>query len=101
LTENHSGKTIKRLRCDNGRAEFDNRQFQEFLKLNGISYEPSAPYTQHQNGVSERAVRTSVEHGRSMLIDARLPQRFWAKAINTAVFLKNRSPIKSSMAKLL
>jgi hypothetical protein len=30
-----------------------------------------------------------------MLIDAHLPQRFWAEAINTAVFLKNRSPTQA------
>ena len=29
---------------------------------------------------------------RAMLYQAKLPKRFWAEALNTAVYLKNRSP---------
>ena len=31
---------------------------------------------------------------RSMLVGAHLPQRFWAEALATAVYLRNRSPTK-------
>ena len=30
-----------------------------------------------------------------MLADSRLPHKFWAEAISTAVFLRNRSPTKA------
>jgi hypothetical protein len=40
-----SGFLIKRFRCDNGSAEYDKSDFQTPLKAEGISYEPSAPYT--------------------------------------------------------
>ena len=30
-----------------------------------------------------------------MLIDANLSQKFWAESLSTAVYLKNRSPIKA------
>ena len=36
--------------------------------------------------------RTLVDAVRSMLADARLPHRFWAEALSTAVYLRNRSP---------
>ena len=39
--------------------------------------------------------RTLVEMMRSMLIDSKLPQRFWAEALSTAVYLRNRSPTKA------
>ena len=52
-TEKHSGEMIKRFCCDNGKAEYDNATFQAILRENGVSYEPSAPSTQNQNGVSE------------------------------------------------
>ena len=39
--------------------------------------------------------RTLVEMVRSMLSDAKLPQRFWAEALSTAVYLSNRSPTKA------
>ena len=36
--------------------------------------------------------RTLVESVRSMVADAQLPQKFWAKVLSTAVYLRNRSP---------
>ena len=36
--------------------------------------------------------RTLVEAVRTMLTDAHLPKIFWAEAISTAVYLRNRSP---------
>ena len=30
----------------------------------------------------------------SMLLDAKLPKKFWAEAVSTAIYLKNRSPSK-------
>ena len=36
--------------------------------------------------------RTLVEAVRSMLADSRLPHRFWAEALSTAVYLRNRRP---------
>jgi transposase InsO family protein len=95
LVEKHSGQHVKRFRCDNGKAEYDNAAFQSFLGESGITYEPSAPYTQNQNGVSERMNRTIMEKARTMLLEACLPESFWAEAVNTAVYLHNRSPTRS------
>nr|XP_029717236.1 uncharacterized protein LOC115260418 [Aedes albopictus] len=39
--------------------------------------------------------RTILDRVRSMLNDANLPKRFWAKAVNTAVYLINRSPTRA------
>jgi len=95
LVENQTGLHIKRFRCDNGKGEYDNHTFRDFLSQSGISYEPSAPYTQHQNGVSERKIRTLVEKARSMLCDSQLGLSYWAEAISTAAYLCNRSPTRS------
>ena len=53
------------------------------------------PKTPEQNGVSERMNRTLVEMVRSMLSDSKLPPRFWAEALATAAYLKNRSPARA------
>ena len=50
------------------------------------------PKTPEQKGVAERLNRTLVETTRSMLLDAKLPHQFWAEAISTATYLRNRSP---------
>jgi len=39
--------------------------------------------------------RTIMEKARTILLEACLPESFWAEAVNTAVYLHNRRPIKS------
>ena len=50
------------------------------------------PYTPEQNGVSERYNRTIMEAARAMLYHAKLPLSFWAEAVSTACYVRNRSP---------
>ena len=45
------------------------------------------PYRKHS--VVERMNRTLVETVRSMLADEKLPHKFWAEALSTAVDLQN------------
>jgi len=52
------GFGIKRFRCDSGTGKYNNSLFLGILRENGITYEPSPPYTQHKNGVAERMIRT-------------------------------------------
>ncbi|CAK1592203.1 unnamed protein product [Parnassius mnemosyne] len=60
--------------------------------LFGIIHQKTNPYTPEQNGVSERFNRTIVERARCLLFEAKLDKSFWAEAVNTVVYLKNRSP---------
>ena len=95
LIEKQSGCQIKRFRCDNGKGEYDNQYFKGYLTQEGISYEPSAPYTQNQNGVSERKICTISNITRSLLADAGLSEGFWEELVRTAVYLNNRSPTRA------
>nr|GEV65809.1 retrovirus-related Pol polyprotein from transposon TNT 1-94 [Tanacetum cinerariifolium] len=56
-----------------------------------IQHQTSVARTPEQNGVVERRNRTLVEDARTMLIAAKVPLFFWAKAIATACFTQNRS----------
>ena len=89
--ENFTGHKVKTLRTDNG-GEYTSNSFQAYLKTCGIRHELTIPKTPEQNGVAERLNRTLVEATRAMLLDAKLPHRFWAEAISTATYLRNRSP---------
>ena len=91
LVENVSGKKLKRLRTDNG-GEYTSKRFEGYLKSCGIQHEKTIPKTPEQNGVAERLNRTLVESVRSMLLDAGLPQKYWAEAVATAAYLRNRCP---------
>ncbi len=65
------------------------------MKTKGIRHELTVPKTPEQNGIAEWMNKTLMETVRSMLADAKLPERFWAEALSTAVYLRNRSPTKS------
>lgn len=86
LVEKSTGMQLKTLRSDNGR-EYISLEFKDYLSKEGIRHEMTIPKTPEQNGVDERMNRTLVESVRSMLVDAKLPHKFWAEALSTAVNL--------------
>ena len=91
MAEKSSGCILNTLRTDNG-GEFISAQFGRYLCSEGIQHELTIPKTPQQNGVAERLNRTLLEKVRSMLIDQKVPHVFWAEALATSVYLKNRSP---------
>jgi hypothetical protein len=91
MVENQTGNKVKCLRSDNG-GEYTSKAVESFLKAKGIVHETTIPNTSEQNGVAERMNRTLMENARSMLCHAQLPRKFWAEAVSTAAFLRNRSP---------
>lgn len=98
LIEKSSGRKLKTLRSDNG-GEYTSAKFAAYLKAEGVRHECTIPKTPEQNGVAERLNRTLVESSRSMLLDARLPHKFWAEAVSTAVYLRNRCPTNAVKGK--
>jgi hypothetical protein len=58
----------------------------------------SCLYTSLQNGNRERMIRTTNDVMRTLLIQASLPPRFWAKSLHTATYLLNRLPSIASPA---
>ncbi|KAJ3661597.1 hypothetical protein Zmor_005987 [Zophobas morio] len=93
LVENQTGKTVKCLQSDNG-GEYTSRDFDRYLKARGITRRLTAPYNPEQNGIAERKNRTLLDTARCLLIDAGLPDSFWAEAVNTANYLRNRLPTR-------
>lgn len=89
--ENHTGRKVKVIRSDNG-GEYISNEFKQFCAERGIRREETIPMSPQQNGVSERMNRTIMESARSMLHHANLPSQFWAEAVNTAVYIRNRCP---------
>ena len=78
----------RRLRTDNG-AEYTSRKFTDYCRDSKIKQEYTVPETPQQNGVAERFNRTLVEMGRSLLIQAKLPKRYWVRALSTAAHIRN------------
>lgn len=85
---------MKILRADGG-GEFISVKLRLFCRKRGIAIRYAAPYVHEENGLAERGWRTIVTMKDSMLIDSGLPNRFWAEAIETANYLRNRLPTKT------
>jgi hypothetical protein len=94
MVENQLGKRIKCLRSDNG-TEYLCNELESYLEKHGIKHEMTVAYTPEQNGVAERRNRTLVEMARCMMIQSQLSPSFWAEAISTANYLRNRCPSRS------
>ncbi|GJS98941.1 retrovirus-related pol polyprotein from transposon TNT 1-94 [Tanacetum coccineum] len=92
--ENLVDKKVKIIRCDN-ETEFKNKVMSEFCEHKGIKREFSIARTPQQNGIAERRNKTLIEAARTMLADSILPTTFWAEAVNTACYVKNRFNGKS------
>lgn len=92
--ENVIGCKIKYLHTDNG-TEFLNKNFTDFLEENGIGRRLTTPYTPQSNGIAERMNRTLLEKARCMLLSSGLPPSFWAEAVATACYIRNRCPTSS------
>jgi hypothetical protein len=67
----------------------------ELLKDLGIAIEPRAPYTEEQNGGTERAGATIIVRARAIRIEACLPKELSNECVMTAIYLLNRTPVKA------
>ncbi|GKC73020.1 retrotransposon protein, putative, ty1-copia subclass, partial [Tanacetum coccineum] len=94
LVENQTGRTVKKLRTDNG-LEFCNREFEQLCIESGIARHLTVAGTPQQNRVAERMNRTIMDKVRCLLIQSGLPKTFWAEATCTAAYLINRSPSRA------
>src|SRR5699024_3267186 len=85
-----AGHTIEEFLSDGGK-EFDNAEVREILQSRGIVFRKTMPYTPEQNGAAERENRTIVESARTIVHAKNLPIKLWAEAVNTSVYVLNRT----------
>lgn len=90
LIETETGARVKVLLSDNG-LEYTNQQVQNILVENCVVHQRTVPYTPEQNGSAERKMRTIVEAARTMIHGRNLEMKLWVKAVNTAIFVLNRT----------
>uniref|UniRef100_A0AAV1TG24 Integrase catalytic domain-containing protein n=1 Tax=Peronospora matthiolae TaxID=2874970 RepID=A0AAV1TG24_9STRA len=85
------GKKIELVQHD-GAHEYATNSIKTFYEDQGIKRQVTVPYAHQTIGTAERAIRTIVTIGRSLLHHAKLEKCFWAKAEMTAIYIKNRLP---------
>jgi Reverse transcriptase (RNA-dependent DNA polymerase)/gag-polypeptide of LTR copia-type/GAG-pre-integrase domain len=91
---NLTGHAVKRVRTDGG-TEFNG--LSKYCRDNGITHEVTVPHLHQMNGKVERMNRTLQDRVRCMLTDARLDPEWWALAIDTASYVRNRCPVSGKL----
>ena len=92
--ETESNCKMSALRADGG-GEFVSIKLRNFCKERGIQIRYATPYLHEENGLAERGWRTLVTMKDALLIDSELAIDFWAEAMETANYLRNRLPTKT------
>ncbi len=87
--ESLSGRKIRRLRTDRA---YDSSAWRDYCQGHGILHEFTAPYSSAQNGLAERAIRTTIDDVRTLLRDSGLSHSYWAEAASYSVFTRNLIP---------
>ena len=88
--ERQSGHKIKEIRVDRG-TEYMGEML-EYIKSQGIEYNPTAGYSPQSNGVAERMNRTLFEMACTMIDSAGAPLELWGEAVLAACYIRNRLP---------
>ncbi|CDF39893.1 unnamed protein product [Chondrus crispus] len=65
-------------------------EVQSIGDLNGTQHQLTTAYIPEQNGVAERLNRTLIDLVHSMLSHKQVSKRFWAEALATSVYVRNR-----------
>ena len=88
--EVHARKqTLSTIMSDNG-GEFFSSAYLDILAREHVEIRRSAPHTQSQNGIAERAIGSLTAMTRCMLEHARKPTSWWFWAMKTACHNQNR-----------
>ena len=83
-------RKVHRLRSDNG--EMATNDFQDFMRKDGILWEPTNSYNPQQNGASESVGGKLWRMTVRLLEGSAIPKGFWPEIVKTAAYLKERSP---------
>ena len=89
--ERLANEKVLYLHIDGG-SEYLTNEFRTYLRGRGVALSNTQPYSPEMNSIAERAMRTIIEHASAMLWNASLPVGFWSQAVETSVYLLNRSP---------
>nr|GEX90347.1 retrovirus-related Pol polyprotein from transposon TNT 1-94 [Tanacetum cinerariifolium] len=79
LVENQTGRTVEKLRTDNG-LEFRNQEFEQLFIEIRIARHITVVETPQKNGLAEHMNRTLMDKVRCLLIHSGLPKTFWVEA---------------------
>jgi hypothetical protein len=95
FVHNQTGKTIKRLRSDNG-SEYINKELRGYAESKGIFFEQTAPHSSSQNRIAERFNRAIMNLVRTGLRKHSLPNYLWQEGAADMTYVRKRLPTRAT-----
>jgi hypothetical protein len=89
LAKTTTGRKICRLRTD---GAFNTAAWKAYCQQHGIHQELIAPYSSSQNGLAERAIRTTIDDVRTLLRESSLAHSYWLEAAAYSIYARNLIP---------
>ena len=86
---------IKCLRSDNG-GEFNSKEFMDYYSSHGIKRQLSVARTPQRNGFFERKNWIVHEMDLIMLMDSKLIDIFWTRAVHIEVHIQNKVILRNN-----
>lgn len=65
------------------------------MQNEGIVFEPSALYSQEQNGVSEQIGRTIIDMIRAIILEGNIDNELWPELVLAMTYVKNNRPTRA------
>ncbi|EDN03589.1 predicted protein [Histoplasma mississippiense (nom. inval.)] len=76
---------------------FRSNKMTTMMTKDGTIWEPTTPQSPHQDGVSERGIRTIMTRARAVLLGMNIPKKFWADVLETVVAITNNTPTSTTL----
>ena len=89
VAKRHPKSKVCRIRVDGGGKYASREMFLGHLAQEGIIREVSSPYSQQQNGISERCNRAVLDPAWFLLKHTGMQNQVWAEAVSRAVYINN------------
>lgn len=90
--EVQDSKQIKLIQSDN---ELNTKDLQKLSNRKGFKLRFTPPFNPEGKGGAERINRTLFDKIRALLFESKMPNKLWAEALLSAVYLYNRTPHSS------
>jgi hypothetical protein len=87
------GHKMKVFQCDEDKM-FVEKELKKWCINNQILLHTSPPYHHASNGMAERAIQTVMDKTITIMAEHQAPEGYWEQAVDTAVYLLNRTPVK-------
>ena len=92
-TQSKEKHPIECLRSDY-ESKLQSHKANDWIQKKRITFEPFAPYSQKQNGISKQMGRIIIDMTKATILEGNINDKLWLELILTMTYVKNNRPTK-------